>query len=388
MNSRWTPAQLSPEWKFILAAARPPDGRSAQQSDLAESSAEMSDWNRISDLAEIHGVRPLCFDLLRQESIASIPQSWLDSLAKTVQILTRRSLALTAELFQLLDALESASIPAIPYKGPVLAAQAFGDIARREYGDLDILVHHRDIATVEELMLREGYRAAVPLKSLAASAVPGQFSYSRPGALPVEFHTEKTLRYYPVPFDLSWLERNLARVSIGDRTVQTFAPEDSLTVLSVHGCKHIWSRLLWVADIAWLINSSPDFNWDAAFECAKRFRSRRMMLTGAGLAADLLEARLPEKLQAQIRDDAAVQKLIAESCREIFTGPSAAGVLERAFFRVRSVEGSIAGLRYLFRLTGSPAEDDWAGERRGGVSAAASRPLRLIRKYGLKRKRE
>ncbi|HET9399517.1 MAG TPA: nucleotidyltransferase family protein [Candidatus Acidoferrales bacterium] len=388
MNSRWTPAQLSPEWKFILAAARPRVNREVQQGDLEKCVAAVRDWEQVGALAEIHGVRPLCFDLLRQQNIGLIPQNWLDSLAKTVQILTRRSLALTAELFHLLDALEAASIPAIPYKGPVLAAQAFGDIARREYGDLDILVHHRDVAAVEELLLREGYRAAVPLNSLASSAVPGQFSYSRPGALPVEFHTEKTLRYYPVPFDIAWLERNLTRVSIGDRDVRTFAPEDSLTVLSVHGCKHLWSRLLWVADIAWLIHSSPDFNWDAAMECADRFRSRRMMLTGAGLAANLLETELPEKIHFQIGGDAAVQKLIAESCREIFAGPSAAGVLERALFRVRSVEGTVAGLRYLYRLTGSPAEDDWTGAKPGGISAAASRPLRLIRKYGLTRKRE
>lgn len=371
----------------MLESARPPTSGAESAGGSDALFAQVSDWNEVSLLAETHGVRPLSFDLLRQKNISSIPQNWLDSLATTVQILTRRSLALTAELFHLLDALETASITAISYKGPVLAAQAFGDIARREYGDLDILVHHRDIAAVEELMLREGYRAAVPLNSLAPSAIPGQFSYSRPGALPVEFHTEKTLRYYPVPFDIAWLERNLARIAIGDRQVRTFSPEDSLTVLSVHGCKHLWSRLLWVADIAWLIHSTPLFNWEAATQCADRFRSRRMMLTGAALASDLLGANLPGSIQAQIRSNSVVQKLIAESCRELFAGHSAAGVFDRALFRIRSVEGTVAGLRYLFRLTGSPAEDDWADGNRGGISAAASRPLRLIRKYGLKRKR-
>ena len=52
-----------------------------------------------------------------------------------------RDLELTGELARLLDRFRRDGIAAVPYKGPVLAAQAYGDVALREFVDLDILVH-------------------------------------------------------------------------------------------------------------------------------------------------------------------------------------------------------------------------------------------------------
>jgi hypothetical protein len=371
----------SPELKLIVAAATPLRhlGISAETNAIF---AGVRDWNAVGDLAARHGLRPLCFEFIRKFNSGSVPEDWLQSLSKSIRPLSQRSLALSAELVSILDILERAGVRAVPYKGPALAAQAFADIARREYGDLDLLVHHEEISAIAGALQREGYRAAIPLERTLKNS-PGQYSFLRPGGPPVEFHTEKTLRYYPRPIDLTKLESRLVTARIGDRHLQTFAPEDALTILSVHGSKHLWARLMWVADIAWLIQSTPQFDWSAAMKCAEEFSATRMMLTGAGLASELLGAKLPEDIERHVSEHGGVAFLMRESRHELFSSP--AGAMQRAIFRIRSVDGFGAGLRYLCRLTSSPAEEDWAGGDRGQISSALSRPGRLLRKYGIRR---
>jgi hypothetical protein len=371
----------SPELRLIVAAATP--RMHAAGSAVTNAIFDgVRDWNAVGELAARHGLRPLCFEFIRKFNSGSVPEDWLQSFSSSIRAISQRSLALSAELVLILDILERAGIRAIPYKGPALAAQAFGDIARREYGDLDLLVHQEEISTIAGALQREGYLAAVPLERTLKN-IPGQYSFSRPGGPPVEFHTEKTLRYYPRPLDLAGMESHLVTVRLGDRSLRTFAPEDALTILGVHGIKHLWARLMWVADIAWLIGSRPQFDWSAAMECAEEFGATRMMLTGAGLASELLDAELPEDIKRLVRENRGVAFLMREARKELFS--SGAGAAQRAIFRIRSVDGLNAGLRYLLRLTTSPAEDDWAGGERGQISAALSRPARLLRKYGIRR---
>lgn len=381
MNNAVPNLALPPELSLIIAAATPRthDAGNAEVNAVFEG---VRDWDAVGELAARHGLRPLCFEFIRKFNRGSVPEDWLESFANNIRPVSQRSLALSAELLSILDTLERAGIRAIPYKGPALAAQAFGDIARREYGDLDLLAHHREMSAIAGVLQREGYRAALPLERTLKN-IPGQYSFSRPGGPLVEFHTEKTLRYYPRPLDLSKLESRLVSVQIGDRQLQTFAPEDALTILSVHASKHLWARLMWVADIAWLIQFTAQFDWSAAIECAESCGATRMTLTGAGLASELLGIKISEDIARRVRENRGVASLMRAARAELFSSP--ASVIQRARFRIGSVDGFGAGLRYLFRLTSSPAEEDWAGGERGQISSALSRPARLLRKYGIHR---
>ena len=65
---------------------------------------------------------------------------------------------MTGELLRLLTLFESAGIPAIPYKGPLLASLVYGKIARRQFCDLDILVRKRGFPKARRLLLSQDYR--------------------------------------------------------------------------------------------------------------------------------------------------------------------------------------------------------------------------------------
>ena len=69
-----------------------------------------------------------------------------------------RNLFLAKELIKLLHLFSAHEISAIPYKGPVLAVSVYGNLAFREFGDLDILVRERDYQTAQHLLSAQGYR--------------------------------------------------------------------------------------------------------------------------------------------------------------------------------------------------------------------------------------
>ena len=56
----------------------------------------------------------------------------------------RRGLWFASELLRITHHLAKKEIRAIPYKGPVLAQSAYGDLALRHFSDLDLLISPRD----------------------------------------------------------------------------------------------------------------------------------------------------------------------------------------------------------------------------------------------------
>ena len=64
---------------------------------------------------------------------------------------------LTAELVRLTGLLKAAGVEAIAFKGPVLAAMAYGSIELRQFVDLDILVRQSDLPRIAEILTAEGY---------------------------------------------------------------------------------------------------------------------------------------------------------------------------------------------------------------------------------------
>jgi Uncharacterised nucleotidyltransferase len=87
------------------------------------------DWADLLQLAEQHGVMPLLSENLIPLAVEpigrdAIPSFVVDKLQQTSQANTLRNLFLVRELSKLLNLLEQQGVPAIPFKGPTLAALA------------------------------------------------------------------------------------------------------------------------------------------------------------------------------------------------------------------------------------------------------------------------
>ena len=379
---------VSSEKQLLIACARTAAAPPVVD-EIRRLCASPLDWEFVVSEAAVNSILPLVARQIAAVAADLAPPSQLDRLTKAARANALRCLTLTAELLEIINLLRALSIQAMPYKGPIIAAQAYGDVAVREFEDLDLIVRQRDMGRVDDLVKRLGYRPnhAWVFDSTASSAVvPGEYDYRDEARwMFVEFHTEFTLRHFPVRPDLDEMSRRLVTVNLCGHEVPTFAPADMIQLLCVHGAKDFWERLSWIADISEFIRSQPRLDWDVVFGRAAELRTRRMVNIGLALAHELLGAPLPIGIAALVRNDrmaAAVAKEIAEGHRR--RKPRERGAAERLQFRRRMVAGAFAGLRYAVRLTTQPADEDGMAMRLPRPLAplyAVLRPLRLWREY-------
>jgi Uncharacterised nucleotidyltransferase len=216
--------------------------------------------------------------------------------------------------------------------------------------------------------------------------MPGEYAFRKPGTdVLVEFHTEQTFRYHPRRLQIEKLFQRRALITIDARNVPVLSLEDELVLICVHGAKHFWERLMWIADVAALISRQPP-DWDRAMDVAREAGAERILRLGLRLASDVLGAELPVLVNADVTSDRTVEKL-AEQIKSRLSSSEAhtVGLLQRAIFRIRMRSGLLQGAAYLLRLSLSPTEEDWASGKEASRPAlldAISRPLRLAKKHG------
>ena len=369
------------EWALLVECAScQPSAR-----HLSERLQDSLDWRELLARGEQHGVLGLLAEQLRDSNPA--PRA---EIREAVREWQRRqtvfTLSLTAEMFRLLEHFAALGIEALVTKGPVLSVRCYGDPGIRQYGDVDLIVRDKDIQRSTEAMIALGYTPKVPVTAIQAKKSPGEYVFRRPNAqVLIEFHTERTFRYHPRPLQIENLFQRRAFVAIDGRNVPALSLEDELILICVHGAKHFWERLMWIADVAALISSKHALDWDRVAAVAREVGAERILRLGLLLASDLLGANLPVHLESGIRSDRAVSKLAAQITSRLVSGePTDIGLLQRAAFRVRMRDGLLPGAAYLLRLLLSPTEEDWTPGREGNRPAfmdTLSRPFRLARKH-------
>jgi Uncharacterised nucleotidyltransferase len=383
-----------PEKQLLVCCARTeitPEGAEK----IREIVAGPLDWDYVLWEAEENSITPLLERHLSDVARGAAPPATQEQLKKTCRANTARCLYLTAELINILRLFESQDIPAIPYKGPVLAAQAYGDIALREFEDLDIILRQCDIPKAHEIITSLGYKPKfdwILSPGAAASLVPGEYNYrDEARRAMVELHTEITLRHFPTKPDLDAFIGNVAPVKLSGRDVLTFTAEDLLPMLCIHGSKDFWERLSWIADVNELLRSHPALDWDRVLQFVRPLQATRMLNVGLALASTVLGASLPAEVNTRVQADRVAGAVAAGVRARLFARPfrtlDAAG---RFHFRRRMLAGKLDGWRYAMRLAVVPSEDDWQRMRLPHALAPlyiALRPLRLLQKYGWAGKR-
>ena len=369
-------------WALLVECARPNPGVER----LDEMLRRLVDWPVLLELAEKHSVFGLAASRFRDCGEGVVPQEVFQELKERYRAQVLFTLRLTAEMFRLLDRFRASGVEALVIKGPVLSARCYGDPGLRQYGDLDLIVRDKDILRSTELMMTLGYEPRVPLTAIQAKKIPGEYVFRQSRTkLLVEFHTELTFRYHPRPLPMEKLFERQVRVKIDAHDVPALSPEDELILISIHGAKHFWEQLSYIADVAAFV-SKQDLDWARVRSSAEEVGGERMLNVGLRLAADVLGAPLPENVAALVRSDGAAGLLVGQIMPWLpAAGSAPPGIFARAMFRVRMRGGIFSGPAYLFRLSFSPTEEDWiegARNKRHWFLDALGRPFRLARKYG------
>jgi hypothetical protein len=373
---------LEAEWALLLECAKP----HADPERLAERLRAPLDWTSLMAFAEDHGLLGLAAARLLNCDENVIPAVNRESLRAWRRAHTLFTMNLAAEMFRLFDSLAASGVEALVIKGPVLSARCYGDPGLRQYGDLDLIVRDKDILRSTEMMTSLGYAPSVPLTAIRARKIPGEYVFRQSSTkLLVEFHSELTFRYHPLPLPVEALFKRQVVVNIDSHKVPALSPEDELILICIHGAKHFWEHLSYIADVAAFV-SHQDLDWARTVSAAEEVGGERMLHVGLRLAAEVLGAPVPESVRERVRRDPAVGRLAAQILRWLpAAGSAPPGILKRAMFRMRMRGGIFSAPAYLFRLSFSPTEEDWvegAENKRHWFLDALGRPFRLARKYG------
>ena len=373
---------FSAEWALVAECARPnPDGQRLK--DLLRAPL---DWPRALDLAERHSVVGLVAVRLKEFGGTAIPSQISQNLRDRQREQVFFTLRVTSEMFRLFDSFAGAGLEALVTKGPVLSQRSYGDPGLRQYGDLDLIVRDKDMLRVTELMTGLGYLPRVPLAAIQAKKAPGEYAFRHASTkLLVEFHTEVTFRYHPRQLPVEKLFERQTREKIDGREIPALSPEDELVLICIHGGKHFWEQLSYIADVASFV-SRQRLDWGRVMAAADEVGARRMLFVGLRLAADVLDAPLREDMARVVPTDPDVTRLAKQIVRWLpAAGSAPPGIFKRALFRMRMRGNTISSFPYLLRLSFSPTEDDWvegAENKRHWFLDALGRPFRLARKYG------
>lgn len=343
------------------------------------------DWDFLFGTASRHAVLPLVYQRLRNLKASDISGP-LEEVQGHLQGNTFWNLLLTRELLTLLAYFASHNVVAVPFKGPVLAVAAYGDLALRQFNDLDILVKKSDVLKAKELLLALGYQPEMELSPEEEVALlEHQFHYAflnKEENFLLEVHWEVSAKYISFPLDYQNLWARLESQTLLGRQVLTFTPEDTFLILCVHGAKHCWGRLSWIVDLAALIAAHPHLDWGQVMSQATKLNSRRMVLLGLFLGKHLGGATLPFDLERLLEHDRVVAGL-AQLVMEQLSG-QAPGRLQNfkiIYFHLRLHEHLADKVRYILQIAFAPNLEDLTRPMPAGLSFIYGflRPLRLLR---------
>jgi hypothetical protein len=357
---------------------------------------EGMDWDYLLRMAHRHRMAPLLYWQLDAACLEAVPESVVHNLQEHFRANSLRNLALTRELLRILKAFESQGIPVVPYKGPVLAASVYRNLALREFGDLDILVHLHDILRAEELMASLGY---MPQHQLTQAQEAATIRYGcerifarHDGEIIVELHWRITPRRLSFPLDTECLWGRLQRGLLGGSTVLNLSPEDTLLILCAHGAKpnHRWERLGWICDVAELLRvCQEDIAWERLLARASALGGERMLLLGLALASDLPGVNLPEKVSQRVKIDSTVEAIAGQIRKGLFREDNGRTTfLEGSYFSpfyLRTRERLADKIRYCVRTAMTQTLEDWEFLPLPKALFSFYHALRLIRlteKYG------
>ncbi len=375
-------SELEPEHRLLLACARPRIGDDARARIAAL--LEAVDWRRVVGTAEAHGVMALVLRRIGAPGVGVSPGIAAAGdryLAKQAE----RNAALTQTLKVILQAFAIKGVEAIAFKGPVVAQLAYGDAALRRYRDLDILVREKDASVACDILTELGFRNAdafTPAQQAAVRRYSGQDIVFKDGVA-VEPHWALAPRTLSLNLDYDGLFARACDVDLGGVVVRSFGPEDLVLVLCLHGSKEEWTRLLWIADLAHMIEARPDLDWGVLLKRAREQGSLRMVLVGLILAADLLDS-IPPPVQEAIARDPEARALADRAASRLFDADRReASIYRLSAFRWRMRERSADRMRYLIRTVVTPRDIHFSLMRLPDALFSLYVPLKLAHDYAL-----
>jgi hypothetical protein len=370
------------EVDLMLCCART-SSTSPNTARIKEIAVQDIDWQAFLRLATLHGVRPLVYQMLHKTCWEALPAAARLELSQFFSANSAKNRFLAGELLDILRLFEAEHIPAVPFKGPLLTAVLYDNLALREFVDLDILVSERDIPKAREILSNHGYRSNSASAVIIRDANNDEMYSARSGTW-VELHWQFSPRRFVSTLAAEDIWKGIKPVALLGRQVLSFSSQEMFLFLAFHGAKHSWSALKWLCDLAEFIRSNPELDWPRLFRRAEESGAVRTCLLGVYLAVELLQAEVPPSVVLAVREDAQIKRLAQDVWLRI-QEPREVEAIEGQIFNLKLKERLRDKVRYVFLQC-----TQYSGEERNFLALPSTlsfmyifiRPLWLLRRYG------
>ncbi|MDB5677669.1 nucleotidyltransferase family protein [Sphingomonas bacterium] len=261
-----TRGKPSAELRLVAACCRWPTDVAAIQ---AAASAPI-DWSAAVRLSRRHRV----IGFLRQGLVAAgiaVPPR-LDQLYAPMM---RRNILQYGEAVRLTALLADAGIPVALLKGVVLAELAYGGPGVKQTIDNDLLVAPRDVPATIAILRRAGYREIglpdndnpPPPAQVIDLVSEYQLIHPASGAI-LDLHWR--LHAYKQVLGEPDVATDVREIMVEGNKLPTLRADDMMLYLAIHGTRHSWARIKWLADYNAMLGRMDDREVAALRALARR----------------------------------------------------------------------------------------------------------------------
>ncbi len=309
-------------------------------------------WKNVSARLKWHKLLSLFFFHLKEHGQDYVPEDVFAHHEQLFHKNVRRNMIFAKELLRVITLFEQNNITIIPYKGTVLAAQAYGNLTLRECADLDVLICKSNVNLARELLIESGYEAEINIKPQHQSALfwseCDQVFINKELNIYLELHWGITPPYFSFPLETEQLIKNHKEFDFMGRKVLTPSTEDLILILCVNATKEMWRNLEWLCSLSEIIRQNENVDWALLIEISRKLRSLRMVLLGLYLTKEIFQVKLSDEVLMQIKNDkAAIETLAEKVYTSLFSEyKSNAGLININLFRLKARESWRDKIRY------------------------------------------
>lgn len=257
-----------------------------------------SDADSILALAAHHRIEGWLYERLR--TVRGVDADLVRALKVGRDWAARRHLYGVWQLGRVRSVLETAGIPWVIVKGPILAELLYGSPGLRTYHDLDVLVKPRDFRGAVESLEGDGAVLMDRNWPLLLRERRGQVHLKLHGGMELDLHWDLVnVHRRRMTIDTQALLSRRVEVEVGGLRVPTLEAADGLIHIAVHAAVSGGDLLVWIKDIERAVAVRPP-SWDDVVA-----RSRAWRVSGAvGLmlerARRVLQAGVPQSVPAEL----------------------------------------------------------------------------------------
>ena len=304
----------------------------------------------------IHGLIPLFYSNINYICPENVPNYILDKLQSYFNENVCNNLLLAGELIKILKLLKNENVDAIPYKGPILAVLAYGNVSFRQFGDLDIFIPKKNVQKAVKILNSNGYISQMNLNNSQEIAF---FKYQREYKLiNIKSKTSIEIKWkFPVSsfsfksnFEDIICNSEFELIDFFNFPIFTLSNEDLILILCIHNAGHYWLKLKWICDISEFIRANNNLKWSLIIDKANKLGIIRILYINLALSKELLGLKLPSEIENVLEIDEYVKSISIEIIEKFLFKSNQPKFNEKVILRFKIRENLDNGIKDFFNL--------------------------------------